>query len=309
MDDIPASGPTEWVERDYSGPARVSGSAGTGKTIVALHRAVHLARASPDARVLLATFSDTLANALNDKLRRLISNQPSLGERLEVCAMDVLGERLYEPATGPTHAIVVQTRSQLQERGLVTTRAGIYQQLTGALIQRKHPPFEFAVIDEAQDISVAQLRFLAAFGAKAPNALSFSGDLGQRIFQQPFSWKSLGVDIRGRARTLHINYRTSHQIHIQADRLLGPEVPDVDGNTEDRRGTVSVFNGPDPEIRSFSDCKTPATCPPSPQQLTAVGSETDHGRRPRCPSSPARCPTAASRYPYPATGCPVPAAY
>ena len=46
------------VERDYSGPARVAGSAGTGKTIVALHRAVFLARANPDARVLLTTFSD-----------------------------------------------------------------------------------------------------------------------------------------------------------------------------------------------------------------------------------------------------------
>ena len=54
----------QWVERDYTGPARVSGSAGTGKTIVALHRAVHLARTNPDARVLLTTFSDTLANAL-----------------------------------------------------------------------------------------------------------------------------------------------------------------------------------------------------------------------------------------------------
>lgn len=45
----------QWVERDYSGPARVSGSAGTGKTIVALHRAVFLARTYPDARVLLTT--------------------------------------------------------------------------------------------------------------------------------------------------------------------------------------------------------------------------------------------------------------
>ena len=35
------------VERDYTGPARVSGSAGTGKTIVALHRAAHLARTQP----------------------------------------------------------------------------------------------------------------------------------------------------------------------------------------------------------------------------------------------------------------------
>jgi len=47
------------VEGDYSGPVRVSGSAGTGKTVVALHRAVFLARRHPDARVLLATFSDT----------------------------------------------------------------------------------------------------------------------------------------------------------------------------------------------------------------------------------------------------------
>jgi superfamily I DNA/RNA helicase len=78
--------------------------------------------------------------------------------------------------------------------------------------------------------------------------LFFAGDLGQRIFQQPFSWKALGVDIRGRSRTLRINYRTSHQIRAQADRLLAPDVTDVDGNAESRRGTMSVFNGPEPDI-------------------------------------------------------------
>lgn len=36
---------------------------------------------------------------------------------------------------------------------------------------------------------------------------------------------------------------------MQSDRLLGPEVSDVDGNTEERSGTISVFNGPSPEIR------------------------------------------------------------
>ena len=102
-------------------------------------------------------------------------------------------------------------------------------------------------------MGVAQLRFLAALGADRPNSLFFAGDLGQRIFQQPFSWSALGVEIRGRARTLHINYRTSHQIRMQADRLLAPEVSDVDGNAEERRGTVSVFNGPRPVIQSFAD--------------------------------------------------------
>jgi hypothetical protein len=35
---------------------------------------------------------------------------------------------------------------------------------------------------------------------------------------------------------------------MQADRLLAPQLSDVDGNTEDRRGTISVFNGPKPTI-------------------------------------------------------------
>jgi len=113
------------------------------------------------------------------------------------------------------------------------------------------------VVDEAQDLGVAHLRFLVALGggdgSVRPNALFFAGDLGQRIFQQPFSWKSLGVDVRGRSRTLRVNYRTSHQIRSQADRLLGPTVADVDGNAEDRSDTVSVFNGPPPRVRILSD--------------------------------------------------------
>ena len=74
----------ELVERRYGGPARVSGSAGTGKTVVALHRAAHLARQSADARVLLATFSKTLAQALKVKLGRLIDPSDAAASRITV---------------------------------------------------------------------------------------------------------------------------------------------------------------------------------------------------------------------------------
>jgi hypothetical protein len=306
----------QFVEGDYSGPVRVAGSAGTGKTIVALHRAVFLARTNPDARVLLTTFSDTLAHALRTKLRRLISHEPRIGERLEVHAMNAIGRRLYtfhcgrpsiatrdviqslleeaaqavnghkfsghfllteweevvdawqvdtweayrdvrrlgrktrlpEPQRAVLWSMFARVRAQLASQGLVTY-AGLFSRLADQLTDRTHLPFDFAVIDEAQDVSVAQLRFLAALGAGRPNSLFFAGDLGQRIFQPPFSWRALGVDIRGRSRTLHINYRTSHQIRMQADRLLEPELLDVDGNTEQRLGTISVFNGPPPTIR------------------------------------------------------------
>jgi superfamily I DNA/RNA helicase len=304
------------VEGDYSGPARVSGSAGTGKTIVALHRAVFLARTHPDARVLLTTFSDTLAHALRTKLRRLISHEPRIGERLDVHAMHTLGRRLYalhfgrpqiatrqeiqpllaeaarevgghtfsphflvteweevvdawqvetweayrdvrrlgrktrlpESQRAVLWAMFARVRAQLAAQGCITS-AELFNRLATQLTDRTHRPFDFAVVDEAQDVSVAQLRFLAALGAGQPNSLFFAGDLGQRIFQPPFSWRALGVDIRGRSRTLHINYRTSHQIRRQADRLLGPALADVDGNTEQRVGTISVFNGPPPTIR------------------------------------------------------------
>jgi superfamily I DNA/RNA helicase len=109
------------------------------------------------------------------------------------------------------------------------------------------------VVDEAQDISIPQLRFLAALAAERADGLFFAGDTGQRIFQAPFSWKTMGVDIRGRSRTLKMNYRTSHQIRRLADTLLSEAVADVDGNVEERRGTVSAFNGPEPELELFPD--------------------------------------------------------
>ncbi len=309
----------ETIRRDYSGPARVSGSAGTGKTIVALHRAVHLARRHPDARVLLATFSDTLAHALRIKLRRLTGDEPQLAERIDVHSLDRLGQRLYKAHFGSLRLVAPdelrrllqeasdaadsqrfseqflltewehvvdawqlctweeyrdvvrlgrrtrlpekrravlwdvfeKVRTALRERGLMT-QSGVFAAVTSALAEGRNLPFDFAVIDEAQDLSVAQMRFLAALAGDRPNGLFFAGDLGQRIFQQPFSWKSLGVDVRGRSRTLRVNYRTSHQIRQQADRLLGSEMTDVDGNREDRSDTISVFSGPPPLIRVLS---------------------------------------------------------
>ena len=154
--------------------------------------------------------------------------------------------RLPEQKRQQLWSIFDQVRSQLMRSNLVTY-ADMFSRLATRLADSKHPPFDFTVVDEAQDVNVSQLRFLAALGA-GPNSLFFAGDLGQRIFQQPFSWKSLGVDIRGRSSGLRINYRTSHQIRMKADKLLGPELSDVDGNIEERCGTVSVFNGPEPVI-------------------------------------------------------------
>lgn len=310
------------VERSYNGPARVSGTAGTGKTVVALHRAVHLARKHDHTRVLLATFSKTLANALIGKRNILVRSEPHLADRIEVYDLNTLAKRLYrlnfggqKPKMAPPSEVkqllaeaaaaieghkftlpflwteweeVVDARqvdtwedyrdvprlgrkirlpdaqrqllwqifervqTQIKVHGWMT-QSEIYAQLTLKFERDSQTPYQFVVVDEAQDVSIPQLRFLAALAGQLPDGLFFAGDLGQRIFQQPFSWKSLGVDVRGRSFTLRINYRTSHQIREQADRLLGPDISDVDGNMETRRNAVSVFHGPPPEIQCFEN--------------------------------------------------------
>lgn len=104
------------VERDYTGPARVAGSAGTGKTIVALHRAAHLARTHPDARVLLTTFSDSLANALQNKLKRWLGNEPRLAERIDVYSLNgAIDLRLYKSHVGQATIASGEMRELLQE--------------------------------------------------------------------------------------------------------------------------------------------------------------------------------------------------
>ena len=90
------------AERGYNGPARVSGSAGTGKTVVALHRAAHLARAHPNAPVLLTTFSEPLARALDVKLDRLVGSDTVVRARIAARSIDLVGMQDLTPRSWTT---------------------------------------------------------------------------------------------------------------------------------------------------------------------------------------------------------------
>ncbi len=304
------------VEDTYSGPARVAGSAGTGKTVVALHRAQQLLRGNRDAKLLLTTFSSPLSNALDHKLRLLMKDDPSLDFRVSVKPFEGVAKELFTlinghdpktarhehvadalarasgefdvkgftdrfllsewrnvidawqidsleaysrvPRLGRKNRLGSQQRARLwpvfeRVREILAsqlryTSAAVFGEVAAYYKQRDVKPFSHVIVDEAQDLGVPELKMIAAIAPDHPQALFFAGDLGQRIFQEPFSWLGLGIDVRGRSHTLKVNYRTSHQIRQAADRLLPQVVRDVDGIEEDRRGTVSIFNGPNPDV-------------------------------------------------------------
>lgn len=324
------------VEADYDGPVRVSGSAGTGKTIVALHRANFLLRKNEEARVLLTTLSPALAGHLHSNFKRLINDKPRYAERIEITSLDDYALRLYKINIGEPNFVtkpdmvklIVSSMKQVKEckfnQNLVINewenvvdafqvksaeiytnieRLGrrtrlaetqrkimweimdkvihelkaigkitineMYLKLTLAVHEMKTKPFAHVIVDEAQDLSVAQLKFLVQLGGGVwhtgaglhgrarttfpKNTLFFTGDLGQRIFQQPFSWKTFGIDLRGRTKVLKINYRTSQQIRKVADKLLESTITDADGEQLERNHTISAFGGEPPVIKGYAN--------------------------------------------------------
>lgn len=131
--------------------------------------------------------------------------------------------------------------------------------MTNHFASKEEKPFTHIIVDEAQDLGVPELKMLAAIAPNGGDRLFFAGDLGQRIFQEPFSWLGLGVDVRGRSITLKVNYRTSHQIRRKVDKLLPPKVRDVDGIEDERGSTVSIFNGPEPEVFKYASADDEVT--------------------------------------------------
>ena len=95
----------EFVERELSGPGKVFGSAGTGKTVVALHRAARLARSRPSARVLLTTYTTTLAARLEVYLDQLMGAGGEARGRVEVATLHGVARGLVKRAQGQAQAI------------------------------------------------------------------------------------------------------------------------------------------------------------------------------------------------------------
>jgi superfamily I DNA/RNA helicase len=91
----------------YAGPAQVTGGAGTGKTVTALHRAAYLAGRyavelplwGDGPPILLTTFTRSLAAALDAQLAELVGDE-EVRSRIEVLNVDRLAYRVVQAARG-----------------------------------------------------------------------------------------------------------------------------------------------------------------------------------------------------------------
>lgn len=99
------------VEADYRGPARVTGGPGTGKTVVALHRANHLAQQGT-GKVLLTTFTSTLTGSLSAGLKLLVESD-TVRDRIEVKNVDQLAHQVFREEHGAVRLLTADDEAEL----------------------------------------------------------------------------------------------------------------------------------------------------------------------------------------------------
>ncbi|MFD6095265.1 UvrD-helicase domain-containing protein [Nocardiopsis flavescens] len=114
------------VEASHRGPARVTGGPGTGKTVVTIHRAHRLARAG--GRVLLTTFTSTLADALESSLRLLAetdgaADADEVVSRIRVEHVDRFANRVFRETHSALDLLSPQRERALWEQ--VTEKLGL----------------------------------------------------------------------------------------------------------------------------------------------------------------------------------------
>ncbi|KFB16559.1 hypothetical protein PGPR2_00955, partial [Pseudomonas aeruginosa PGPR2] len=307
------------VERDWNGPVKVTGGAGTGKTVVAMHRAARLARQYaqlPGRPVLFTTFTKTLAEDIRQHLELLCTPQEL--EKIQVVNLDQWASgllrrfgysngllyneadrrRFWQAAMSAMpvsvdlsqqfmraefERVVLPQGCETAEDYMRASRVGRGGQLGRAMRKALWPVFaeyraqlqaanlrepeeafreacqllrtekpllgiRAMVVDEAQDISSAAFELIRAAVEPAENDLFIVGDAHQRIYRHKVVLSRV-VEVRGRSRSLKVNYRTTDEIRQWAcAQLEGCAVDDLDGNVDSLRGYHSLTHGDAPDV-------------------------------------------------------------
>lgn len=236
----------------YRGPARVTGGPGTGKTVVALHRARQLARRLLSNRdtddtddtgggVLLTTFTSTLAASLMDGLDLLVE-EAAVRDLITVRHVDQLANQIFFEQHGHRPAIL---------------RSAEEEALWNAIIGRLELPFtESFLAEEWRQVVLAQ-QISDADGYRRADRTGRGRRLGAR--QKAQVWQAVWEFERELSDRQMWTYET---VCVEATRLL-------DGLSARRYRHVVVDEAQDLNPMQWRLLR--AAVPPGPDDLFIAG--------------------------------------
>lgn len=225
-----------------SGHRVIRGVAGSGKTLVLVHRARLLSKVMPSDRILFTCFTKSLASQLRHQLAECpnVRVQHLDGVMAEAIKSAGLQHPGYKSGTKP-----------VAERALEAAAKGGVK------------PYRAVLVDEAQDFDTEALQFCTKLLSEPDpdkQDLVIVADSAQNIFRKDFRWKDAGIKAQGRSRILKINYRNTRQIlefahaFLIADATISvDDVPDDEDEMTIIPAESSERDGPEPLVRIEPD--------------------------------------------------------
>jgi superfamily I DNA/RNA helicase len=318
---------TKLVKTQFKGPVKVTGGAGTGKTVAALHRFKHLVESglTDGNKLLFCTYTNALAkniNALVNKLNlmnrgcydimtlhktayKLAAEIPKLKNRIqtepnpdEQHKIKVRNLKLWEEVLSNTRItpefaeeeyrkVILYQQIETKEVYLNANREGrekkisselkslfwnklvayraekekrylldsdeLFYELSQHYKLSNQKPYTHLILDELQDLSNIELRFLRYITKPGINDLFMVGDPFQQVYDRQINFAGLKISTTGRSKRLLVNYRTTEEIRRDAVKIIAnEEFSDFEHSTEKMNGYISIAKGPEPTYMHFN---------------------------------------------------------
>lgn len=323
---------TKLVEANFNGPVKITGGAGTGKTVAALHRFSYLIKNGlPEGkRLLFCTYTNALASNLSAQVNQLnfsnkgiydimtihfvahhlaskinhLKNQIEEGfkkeeensyvnkktRQLKIWEKILKGTQITpEFAEDEYQKVILFHQIESLDDYLVVQRTGretriskemkelfwhkhleyreekkktfklegdeLFYDLITHYKKQETKPYAHIILDELQDLSNIEVRFLRSIVKPGINDLFMVGDPLQKVYDRNINFLALKIETRGKkSRRLLRNYRTTEEIRKDAVKALGEETfSDFSNSIEKIQGYTSLSYGPEPSYIHFNN--------------------------------------------------------
>lgn len=199
----------EFAKKIPNGHYMVSGIPGSGKTVMLLSRALHLAQRYSQYKILIVTYTKALSNKLKHQLTLKIKEMQITEQVLDNIEIKTFHKLCYDLVGRPEHTKERQNENYFNEFWPKEAISAV----------KNNPLYDAVLVDEYQDFHADWFTLCRDVCKKNDNNdenLFFAGDRLQRIYDVTWSsYKEIGINIHGggRSKLLKTPYRTN-QNHL-----------------------------------------------------------------------------------------------
>lgn len=206
----------KFAKRIPYGHYMVTGIPGSGKTVILIARAIHLIRENPHWRVCILTYNKSLQTKLEEKINAIARTMASDPFQSHVPIQNIEVKTFHAMAKQVANVQVPYKASDEWWR----------ETLPHMAYERAMPIYDAVLIDEYQDfyqkwiqvcLKICKTQHYVNGRGESVEGINvfLAGDRLQSIYNEEIvSWRSMGIDMRGRSKLLKVSYRTGHE-HIE----------------------------------------------------------------------------------------------